>query len=172
MKQLFHFLVSCFEIWNKNQNSPDSVSKRWNKNQVFSGLVSKQWNKNQVFLNLVSKQWNKKHVFSRSCFESVKQESTISESCFETVKQESTFLNPCFETKQWSNCFIVSLPISGKNPLLTKIDFILLFSGDFSYHYIWWFGSVLGAVQCAVIYRTFFAQEEYLFPFIKNLYQQ
>ena len=48
----------------------------------------------------------------------------------------------------------------------------LTFSGDFSYHYIWWFGSVLGAVQCAVIYRTFFAQEEYLFPFVKNLYQQ
>ena len=44
--------------------------------------------------------------------------------------------------------------------------------GDFQYHYIWWLGSLLGAGQCAVIYRVFFAQEEYLFPFVKNLYQQ
>jgi len=47
-----------------------------------------------------------------------------------------------------------------------------ILAGDFQYHYIWWLASLLGAGQCAVIYRLFFAQEEYLFPFVKNLYQQ
>jgi len=47
-----------------------------------------------------------------------------------------------------------------------------ILKGNFQYHYIWWLASLVGAGQFAVIYRTFFAQEEYLFPFVKNLYQK
>jgi aquaporin-8 len=46
-----------------------------------------------------------------------------------------------------------------------------ILSNNFAFHWIWWVGSMLGAIQCCLIYRTFFAPENLLFPFVRNFYK-
>ena len=40
--------------------------------------------------------------------------------------------------------------------------------GNFNHHWVWWIASLLGSLQCAAVYKLFFAEEEKLFGFVRQ----
>merc|ERR1711990_50571 len=43
-----------------------------------------------------------------------------------------------------------------------------ILAGNFNYHWVWWVASLLGSLQCAAIYKLFFAEEEKLFGLVRQ----
>ena len=43
-----------------------------------------------------------------------------------------------------------------------------LISGQWTHHWVWWVTSIMAAIQSGLLHRTFFAEADHLFPFIRK----